>query len=142
MSHKPTLCYFEGNPRSYAFIILFLNSSIVVVAQWLNHVRLFCNPVACGLQVSSAHQISQARILLCLWDFPERIPKQDFSGMKWSGLSFPSQGLFRPRDRTHVSCITGGFCITEPPGKPQMVQYYFQKIKTQVLYMARILISQ
>ena len=35
----------------------------------------------------------------------------------WSGLPFPSQ----PRDRNCVSygsCISGGFFIIEPPGKP------------------------
>ena len=35
----------------------------------------------------------------------------------WSGLPFPSSGKsFRPKDRTRVSCIAGGFFMSEPPG--------------------------
>ena len=31
-----------------------------------------------------------------------------------------SRGSSRPRDRTHISCITGGFFTPEPPGKPPL----------------------
>ena len=31
---------------------------------------------------------------------------------------FFSWGSSQPRDWTHVSCVTGGFFTTEPPGKP------------------------
>ena len=35
----------------------------------------------------------------------------------WSGLPFPSSGKsFRPKDRTRVSCIAGGFFMSELPG--------------------------
>ena len=46
----------------------------------------------------------------------------------WSGLPFPSlrdhpdPGI-GPRDQTRVSCITGRFFTTEPPGKPSNVLY-------------------
>ena len=46
----------------------------------------------------SVRGISQARIL------------------EWVAISF-SRGSSQPRDATHVSCIAGGFCTTEPPGK-------------------------
>ena len=44
------------------------------------------------------------------WDFPARV-------LKWVAISF-SRGSSQPRDRTHVSSISGGFFTTEPPGKP------------------------
>ena len=47
----------------------------------------------------SVHGISQERIL------------------DWVAIS-SSRGSFSPRDRTCVSCITGLFFTTEPPGKP------------------------
>ena len=53
-----------------------------------------CDPLPC----SSVLGISQARIL------------------EWVHVSF-SKGSSQPRDRTHVSCIAGGFFTTEPPGK-------------------------
>ena len=36
----------------------------------------------------------------------------------WNPLKI--QGIFWPRDRTHVSCIVGGFFTAEPSGKPLM----------------------
>ena len=58
-----------------------------------------CDPMDCSLPGSSVHGIFQARIL------------------EWLAISF-SRGSSWPRDRTHISCITGRFFITEPPGKP------------------------
>ena len=52
-----------------------------------------------GLPGSSAHGISQARIL------------------EWVAISF-FRGSSWPRNQTHVSCIAGGFFTAEPPGKP------------------------
>ena len=59
--------------------------------------------VACQVPLRLSHGISQARIL------------------EWVAISF-SRGSSRPRDRTcisilQVSCIAGGFCTAEPPGK-------------------------
>ena len=34
-------------------------------------------------------------------------------------VAMPSRGSSQPRDWTCVSCIAGGFFITEPPGKPR-----------------------
>ena len=48
---------------------------------------------------SSVHRVSQARKL------------------EWVAISF-SKGSSPHRDRTHISCIAGGFSTTEPPGKP------------------------
>ena len=31
-----------------------------------------------------------------------------------------SRGSSQPRDRTHTSCIAGGFFTAEPPGKPHI----------------------
>ena len=68
------------------------------VLSCFSRVRL-CNSVDCSPPGSPVHGISQARIL------------------KWVASSF-SRGSSRFRDRTRVSCITGGFFTTEPPGKP------------------------
>ena len=54
-----------------------------------------CDPVDCSPPVSSVHGISQARIL------------------EWVAISF-SSGSSRPRGRTHLSCVAGGFF---EPGK-------------------------
>ena len=58
-----------------------------------------CNPMNCSPPGSSVHGISQARILNWVCHFLLR-------GSSW------------PRDRTWVSCLTGGFFSTGPPGKP------------------------
>ena len=50
---------------------------------------------------------------LCPWDFLARI-------LEWAAISF-SRGFSRPRDRTHVSCIVGGFFTAEPLVKPVCV---------------------
>ena len=55
----------------------------------------FCNPMNCGLPVSSVQGISQAGIL------------------EWVVISF-SRGFSWPRDQTCISCISGRFFTTEP----------------------------
>ena len=47
--------------------------------------------------------------LLCPWDFLART-------LEWAIISF-SGGSAPPRDQAHVSCSSGGFFTTEPPGK-------------------------
>ena len=66
----------------------------------------FVTPMDCSPPGAFAHGISQARIL------------------EWVVIPF-SRGIFLtwPRDWTHVSCIAGGFFITEPPVKP-LISYY------------------
>ena len=46
-----------------------------------------CDRIVCGLSVSSVHGIFQAGIL------------------EWVAISF-SRGSFRPRDQTHISCVS------------------------------------
>ena len=58
-----------------------------------------CNPMAVACQASLSMGILQARIL------------------EWAAMP-SSRGSSKPRDRTQVSCIAGGFF--EPPGKPKM----------------------
>ena len=65
----------------------------------VSRVCLFCNPIVCSPPGCSVHGILQARIL------------------EWVAISF-SRGSSQPRDRTWVSCIAGGFFITDPPRKP------------------------
>ena len=57
-----------------------------------------CEPMDCSSPGSSVHGISQARTL------------------EWVACS-SSRGSSRPRDRTYISCLAGGFFTTEPPGK-------------------------
>ena len=56
-----------------------------------------CDPMECSLPGSSAHVISQARIL------------------EWVAISF-SRGSSWPRGQTQI-CLVGGFFTAEPPGK-------------------------
>ena len=58
-----------------------------------------CDPMDCSPPGSSVHGILQARIL------------------EWVAMP-SSRGSSQPRDRTHVSCLAGGFFITGPLGKP------------------------
>ena len=62
-------------------------------------VSSFLQPMDCSPPGSSVQGISQARIL------------------EWVAVSFCS-GSSQPRDRTHISCIAGGFFTAEPPGSP------------------------
>ena len=82
-------------------------NSILTLSTWswhfvvwlLSRVWLFGNLRDCSLPGSSVHGISQARIL------------------EWVAISF-SRGSSRPRDQTHVSCIsciTGSFFTSELP---------------------------
>ena len=66
-----------------------MSGALVVVAELLNRVQLFWDPMDCGLLGSSVHGISQARIL------------------EWVVISF-SRGSSQPR----VSCLTGRFFTT------------------------------
>ena len=68
-----------------------------------------CDPVDCTPPGSSAHGISQARVL------------------EWVAISF-SRGSSQPRDQTQLSCSAGGFLTTEPPGNPQMYVYFTTRI--------------
>ena len=66
-----------------------------------------CNSMDCSLPGSSAHGILHARIL------------------EWVAVS-SFRGSSRPRDWTcisGISCTTGRFFTTEPPGKPQYHHY-------------------
>ena len=58
-----------------------------------------CDPVDYSLPGSSVHGILQTRI-------PKWVAMPSSRGSSW------------PRDRTCISCITGGFFTAEPPGKP------------------------
>ena len=90
-----------GQPcTGVALSVLGVYASCAVV-YLLSHVRLFFDPVtAVG---SSVHGISQARRL------------------EWVAISF-SWKLFRPRNGTHVSCLSGRFFTTEPPESPCFMQ--------------------
>ena len=71
---------------------------LVAVVQLLSCLRLFCNPMDCSLPGSSVPGISQVRIL------------------EWAAISFSRGSSFVPREGTFVSCLAGGFFVTEPPG--------------------------
>ena len=63
-----------------------------------------CDPMECSPPGSSVHGILQARTL------------------EWVAM-LSSGGPSRPRDRTRVSCIAGGFFTAEPPGKPSGLRW-------------------
>ena len=64
--------------------------------------------------------------LLCPWDFPGKN-----TGM---GSHSFSRELSQPRDRTHISCIAGGFFSAEPPGTPFSKLLFFNKLKDMILF--------
>ena len=66
---------------------------------------MLCEPKDCSPPGSSVHGISQARVL-------ERV-----------GIPY-CRGSSQPKDGTHVSCISGRFCTTEPPEKPLYVTLF------------------
>ena len=54
----------------------------------------------------------------------------------WSGLPCPpsSRRSSWPSDRTHISCITGGFFTEEPLGKPMYLSIYIWHIYVSYIY--------
>ena len=57
-----------------------------------------CNPMDCSLSGSSVHGIFQAKC--------------------WSGLPFPSQGIFPTRIKPGSPALQADTLSSEPPGKP------------------------
>ena len=84
----PDLQYRQAHPgHSYIYIYIY-----IYICTLLSRVQLF-DPMDYSPPGSSVHRISQARIL------------------DWVAISF-SRGSSRPRDRTQVSHIAGGFFIS------------------------------
>ena len=73
-----------------------------VCAQSLQAYPTLCDPVDCNITqyFPSVHRTSKTRIL------------------EWVAMP-SSRRSFQPRDRTHVSCVAGGFFTTESLGKPK-----------------------
>ena len=64
---------------------------------------------------------SSVQLFATMWTAAHQAPlSMGFSRKEyWSGLPCPPPvGSFRPRDQTRVSCFAGGFCTTEPLGRP------------------------
>ena len=80
-----------------------------------------CNPTDCSQSGSSAHGISQARIL------------------GWVAIFF-SKGSSWPRDRTPTSCIAlaGQFFASEPQGMPSVIIWkpYFAQVQCPVVLVS------
>ena len=76
-------------------------NSLVISAQSLSFVCLFCRPLDCSPPGSSAHRISQARI------------------QEWVAIS-SSRASFQTRDRNCISCI--GRMILFTPGATREAQ--------------------
>ena len=76
------------------------NQSIILVVQSLSHVQLFCNPI----------------------DYSPQAPlsMEFFRQEYWSGLPFASPGQLPDQGIKHAPpALAGGFCTTEPLGKPK-----------------------
>ena len=71
------------------------NANILLCCLVTKLCLILCNTMDCSPPGSSVHGISQARILELV------------------AISF-SRGYFQPRDQTCISCLAGGFFITEP----------------------------
>ena len=117
-----------------------MNSGFIVVVFLLSHVRLFCDPMDCGL-----HRV------LCPWDFP---------GKSTEWVTRPSsRGSSRSRSGTLVSCIgrrtlylsfIKNIIYSLSPGRPMLysrfslVTYFIHRINNVIclyIYMS-VLISQ
>ena len=91
-----------GNPSEIRVLyqaLLFSSFPICSYCSVAQSCPALCDPMDCSPPGSSVHGILRARIL--------------------ESVAAPSsRGSSRPRDRTWVSCITGSFFTTEPPGMP------------------------
>ena len=74
----------------------------------LSHVRL-CDPMDCSLSGSSIHGIFQARVL------------------EWIAISF-SRGSSRPRTEPGSPALQADALLSEPPGKPQIIDKGLQTV--------------
>ena len=70
--------------------------------------QILCDPIDCNLLGSSVDGILQARIV------------------EWVAISF-SRGSSRPRDRTQISCIGGGFFTVQAQRRPMIYKLYLKK---------------
>ena len=69
-----------------------------------------CHPKDCSLPASSAHGVFQARVL------------------EWVAISF-SRGSFRPRDQTHVSCVSRQILYhLSHQGNPMVMSIQFRDV--------------
>ena len=75
-------------------------TAAAAAAESLQSCPTLCNPIDGSPPGSSLHGISQARSL------------------EWVAISF-CRGSSRPRDQTHVFCISRWISTTEPSGKPR-----------------------
>ena len=72
-------------------------------------------------------QFSSVQSLSCVWLFATPWTHQaplsmGFSRQEyWNGLPFPSPGIFLTQGTSHISCIAGGFFITEPQEKVSLL---------------------
>ena len=80
--------YIPEEFSGWFWLVSFLYNKAVIVssAHWLSHVQL-CHPMGCNPQGSSAHEISQERIL-------QRVAISPSRGSSW------------PRDQTCISCVS------------------------------------
>ena len=105
VSSKITVCHLKYKyisiPVSQYFIFLSQNDHLCACSV-AKLCPTLCNPTDCSLQVPLS---------------------MGFSGQEyWSGLPFPSPGdLSNPAIRLASPTMTGGFFITEPPGKSRMI---------------------
>ena len=83
------VCFIEH----WVWVALYIHDCLFVL------INSSCNPMDYSPLGSSAHGISQARIL------------------EWVAIFF-FRGTSQTRDRTHVSCIAVRFFTTEPSGRP------------------------
>ena len=70
--------------------------------------QILFDPIDCNLLGSSVDGILQARIV------------------EWVAISY-SRGSSRPRDRTQISCIAGGFFTVQAQRRPMIYKLYLKK---------------
>ena len=75
------------------------------------------------LITSNMKSLSRIRLFATLWTVPYQAPPTiGFSRQEyWSGLPFPSPGIFQPRDQTGSLTLEADALTSEPPGSFQLL---------------------
>jgi len=113
LTEHQALCQCGKNEKKKTYLFCIRGVSVQVKVLVAQSCPTLCDPVDCSPPGSSVHGILQARIL------------------EWAAISF-SRRPSRPRDRTQVSCITGGFFTSWACREAQNLWAYSKNLITLV----------
>ena len=100
---------YDGVTNTFTSTLLHPNHSSVICLITAHQQQCTCAPALSRVQLFAIPWTRLTRPL-CPWDFP---------GKNTGRVAISFSGRFsRPWGQTHISCLAGGLCTTEPPGKP------------------------